>query len=64
MNLTSRGPRANALAEHPEAPVRKFTAETIKEIEIFVRSEAVTAMSSSTGAHLAMQSGVAHVQAG
>lgn len=32
-------PRALALARHPEAPVRDFAAETLKEIEVFKVSE-------------------------
>jgi SAM-dependent methyltransferase len=33
------GPRAKALQDHPDAAVRDFAAETVKEIEIFERSE-------------------------
>jgi SAM-dependent methyltransferase len=33
------GPRANALLDHPNPAVRDFAAETVKEIEIFKRSE-------------------------
>ena len=32
-------PRAKALVDHPDASVRDFAVETIKEIEIFRRSE-------------------------
>jgi hypothetical protein len=32
-------PRATALADHPDASVRDFAVETLKEIEIFRRSE-------------------------
>jgi len=32
-------PRAKALVEHPDASVRDFAAETVKEIEIFNCSE-------------------------
>ena len=32
-------PRAKALANHPDAPVRDFAAETLREIEIFGISE-------------------------
>ena len=33
------GPRAKALAGHPDPSVRNFAVETIKEIEIFECSE-------------------------
>jgi len=33
------GPRARSLASHPDASVRDFAAETIREIEIFESSE-------------------------
>ena len=32
-------PRAKSLVDHPDASVRDFAVETIKEIEIFRRSE-------------------------
>ena len=32
-------PRAKALVDHPDASVRDFAVETLKEIEIFLRSE-------------------------
>jgi hypothetical protein len=37
--MTFFGPRAKALLDHPESAVRDFAAETVKEIEIFERSE-------------------------
>jgi hypothetical protein len=33
------GPRARVLLEHGDASVRAFAAETLKEIEVFERSE-------------------------
>ena len=33
------GPRARALADHPDPSVREFAAETVREFEIFQRSE-------------------------
>ncbi len=32
-------PRAKALADHPDPAVREFAAETVREIEVFERSE-------------------------
>ena len=33
------GPRAKALLDHPDAAVRDFAAETMREIEVFDQSE-------------------------
>jgi hypothetical protein len=33
------GPRAKALLNHPQTSVRELAAETVREIEVFERSE-------------------------